>query len=355
MTHYFLALFFPTVMAILQPKYKPWNNSIIWSLVWILYTLFIGFRYEVGADWLNYWYMFYHIAYYMNYNDAFHHGDPAFWLLQVWVKDMGWDVYIVNLIGAGIFMLGVIKFLRQLPNPWLGMVIVISYTGVAVVMGYVRQGIAVGIIFWALAVLNRGYFVRFLLLVAFAAAFHKSAVIVAGMGLFQHGKNKYLKALAGLFILIGMYSAFISGKEAHYVNEYIKTGRSSSGALIRIAMNLIAALFFLYFRKIWKKIYPSSYQIWYMMALGSIGSLFVVWFASTAVDRIALYFIPLQVVVWTRMPILMQNIISYRLATNLVILYYATVYFVFLNFARWSFAWLPYKNVLLIWFGVQHY
>ncbi len=353
MIHYLLAFFFPAVLAMIQPKNKPWNSVFVWSIVWLLYTLFIGLRDEVGADWGNYWNMFERQAYYMTYSEALHHGDPAYWLLQVWVSQMGWDVHIVNLIGASLFMYGVVRFLIQLDNPWLGMVIIMAYTGLAIAMGYVRQGIALGIIFWALAVLNEGKFIRFLLLVTFAVTFHKSAVLIAGLGLFQHGKNRYFKAFAALLILAGVYSAFISGREAHYIHEYVKSGMSSSGAIIRVLMNFIPALFFLYFRKEWKRAYPTSYQIWYMMSLGAIAALGLVWFASTAVDRISLYFIPLQVVVWTRMPILMSRIIPYWLTTDLIILYYASVYVVFLKFAKWSFAWFPYKNTLLMWFGIQ--
>ncbi len=353
MIHYFLAFFFPASMAMMQPKNRPWNSRLVWFIVWLLYTLFIGLRDEVGADWGNYWNMFEHQAYYMTYSESLHHGDPAFWLLQVWVSQMGWDVHIVNLVGASLFMYGVVRFVRQLNNPWLGLVIIMSYTALAIAMGYVRQGIALGIIFWALAILNEGKFIKFLLLVAFAVTFHKSAVIIAGIGMFQQGKNKYLKFLAAMFIVVGVYVAFVSGYEEHYINEYVKSGMSSSGALIRILMNFIPAIFFLYFRKEWKRAYPTSYQIWYMMSLGAILALGLVWFASTAVDRISLYFIPLQVVVWTRMPILMDRVIPYWLTTDLILLYYASVYIVFLKFAKWSFAWFPYKNILLMWFGIQ--
>jgi len=353
MIHYFLAFAFPAIMAMLQSKDKSWNGAISWSFVWLLYTLFIGLRDEVGADWGNYWNMFERQAYYMTYSEALHHGDPLYWLLQVWVSRMGWDIHMVNLIGASIFMYGVIRFLRQLPNPWLGMVVVMAYTAIAVAMGYVRQGIALGVIFWAIAVLNEGKAFKFIFLVGVAAAFHKSAVIIAGIGMFQEGRGKYIKSLAALLIVIGIYFAFVSGREQHYIHEYIESGMQSSGAYIRILMNLIPALFFFYFRKTWKRTYPTSYQLWYMISLGSIVALGTVFLASTATDRISLYFIPLQVVVWSRMPILMQKIIPYWLTTLIVILYYAAVYIVFLKFAKWSFAWFPYKNTLLMSLGIQ--
>jgi len=353
MIHYFLAFAFPAIMAMLQPKSRAWNSGVIWFFVWLLYTLFIGLRDEVGADWDNYWNMFEHQAYYMTYSEALHHGDPLYWLLQVWVSRMGWDVHMVNLIGASIFMYGVVRFLRQLPNPWLGMVVVMAYTGIAVAMGYVRQGIALGVIFWAIATLNEGKFLKFIFLIAVATAFHKSAVVIAGIGMFQQGRGKYIKSFAALLIIIGIYFAFVSGREQHYIHQYIESNIHSSGAYIRILMNFIPALFFFYFRKDWKKIYPTSYQLWYMISFGAISALGTVFIFSTATDRISLYFIPLQVVVWSRMPILMQKIIPYWLTTLLIILYYASVYIVFLKFAKWSFAWFPYKNILLMSLGLQ--
>ncbi len=68
--------------------------------------------------------------------------------------------------------------------------------------------------------------------------------------------------------------------------------------------------------------------------------------ASTAVDRVALYFAPIQLVVWSRSPVLISNP-ALRGATVVTILFtYGLVLWVWLNYAIHAPWWIPYKNVL---------
>ena len=346
MIHYFLAFIFPATMSIARPIARKHKAVLPWITVGILYALFIGFRHEVGADWNNYWDMFELLAYNMSYREALEHDDPAFWLLMVGMHELDWGIYGVNLVGATIFMTGLIVFLRQQPNPWLGLTIAIAYTIVVVSIAYTRQGIALGLIFWAIAMLANRHFIRFVLLVILAAAFHKSAVLMIGLGLFQQGKGKLFKILAIIIVGIGIYTAFLSGEEDRYVKLYIENQMQSSGAYIRAFMNFIPALIFLGFRTEWKAQYK-DYGFWYVIALGSVVSVFAVGYASTAVDRIALYFIPIQIVVFSRLPFLLQHKVSVKLTTILVVMYFATVYIVWLKFAAYSYAWFPYDNLIL--------
>ena len=66
--------------------------------------------------------------------------------------------------------------------------------------------------------------------------------------------------------------------------------------------------------------------------------------ATTAVDRIALYLLPMQLVIFTFLP----DALGKRGSQNteiiaLIIFYYAAVLFVWLNFATHAAYWLPYR------------
>ena len=66
--------------------------------------------------------------------------------------------------------------------------------------------------------------------------------------------------------------------------------------------------------------------------------------ATTAVDRVALYLIPIQIFVFSRIPRLAGGNIRVRTLLVLgVIAYYAAVLFVWLNFATHAQYWLPYQ------------
>jgi hypothetical protein len=62
-----------------------------------------------------------------------------------------------------------------------------------------------------------------------------------------------------------------------------------------------------------------------------------------AVDRLALYLIPLQLFVFARLPLALGPTFGYGAIIWAVILYYALVLYVWLNFATHAFAWLPYQ------------
>ena len=66
--------------------------------------------------------------------------------------------------------------------------------------------------------------------------------------------------------------------------------------------------------------------------------------SSTAVDRLALYVMPLQIAVLSRAPI----VFGARLGTILVLSYSLAVQFVWLNFATHAKFWIPYQAYPLV-------
>ena len=76
-----------------------------------------------------------------------------------------------------------------------------------------------------------------------------------------------------------------------------------AGAGVRVAMNALPGLIFLLFHKRFV-LTSEQRQLWTYMAWASIAfvGLLVVSPSSTAVDRVALYLIPLQLFVWSHFP-----------------------------------------------------
>jgi hypothetical protein len=69
--------------------------------------------------------------------------------------------------------------------------------------------------------------------------------------------------------------------------------------------------------------------------------------ASTAIDRLALYLIPLQIMVLSRLPAHFAKSEREKLGlTVLVVAYSATIQFVWLNYAQHADLWLPYDSYL---------
>lgn len=277
-----------------------WNKEW-WAALFFL-TLIIGLRHEVGADWISYENHIYY-AYGEEFGRVIERGDPSYAALNWFGANVFGGVYFVNSVCAALFSFGLLTFCRSQPRPWLALLIALPYLVVVVAMGYTRQGVAIGLAMIGLTVLLRGSVIRFIFWIAVAATFHKSAVIMIPLATFYSQKNKFitffgvLSAGAALFLLLVMESI----DSLSYT--YIEREYQSSGAAIRVAMNLVPASIYLLFRNKFR-ITDSELSFWNWVSLGGLAfvPLLALSPSSTAVDRIALYWIPLQIFVYSRLP-----------------------------------------------------
>jgi Ca2+/Na+ antiporter len=70
--------------------------------------------------------------------------------------------------------------------------------------------------------------------------------------------------------------------------------------------------------------------------------------SSTAIDRIGLYMLPIQLFVFSNLPILLRKRLGGPQPVILgVLCYYALVQWVWLSFAENVWAWVPYDSVLV--------
>jgi hypothetical protein len=84
-----------------------------------------------------------------------------------------------------------------------------------------------------------------------------------------------------------------------------------------------------------------EYAIWRAFSFAAIALLIALLVSpsSTAVDRLALYIIPLQIAVLSRVPSLFN---SRGTGGRIVVLYAAAIQFTWLNFAVHARYWVPY-------------
>jgi hypothetical protein len=164
-------------------------------------------------------------------------------------------------------------------------------------------------------------------------------------------KKANLVRVLSLFILIALmamvvFASFIEQIE-HMIYYYVTIKfHHSDGAIVRVFMSFCAAVVFFIYHKEFKERYNDE-RLWFIFSIVSIVLLPIAFSYSTLVDRIAIYFIPLQLVVFSRIPILIKSS-YYRLLFVLgVIFLYMAALFVWLNFGNFSSYWLPYQNILM--------
>ncbi len=319
-------------------------RSSVWVAVGLVFILAIGFREQVGGDWSNYL-RHYYLAVGVPLNQAVG-SDPGYKLLNWVMAKWDWQVYGVNTVCGTIFILGLFIYCRQLPVPWLGFSVAVPYLVVVIAMGYTRQSVALGFFFLALADIERGYLLRYIVWMALGATFHKSAVLLVPLGILLYRAGWLWRSIAIAATAYGLWDLLLEEYQDHLWQEYVDEQMESEGARIRVLMNLVPSLLLLWYAKRWKKLFP-AYDIWFWLSIAALASVVLVGFATTAVDRISLYFTPLQIAVFARLPVLARNQLSPQLVRFGIVAGYAAVLFVWLNYATHALYWLPYRNILL--------
>lgn len=226
----------------------------------------------------------------------------------------------------------------------------VPYLIIVVGMGYTRQGIAIGLAMLGLVALGRQRMVKFVVWVLLGATFHKSAVLLLPIAALAATRKRLWTAFWVAVIVAGAYFVFLESSVDALYAGYIEAAYESQGALIRLLMNAVPAVILLLWRRHFEMTLAQM-RLWMWFSLISL-VLLVSYFltpASTALDRMALYMLPLQLAVFAHIP----EVFGRRKARNevfvmAILLYYAAIQFVWLNFATHARYWLPYQNWLFL-------
>lgn len=342
MAPYWILFATPVIASMMGADRRDRRHLLPLIVFGVLATLMIGTRYQVGADWVAYLRIMNNLRV-ASFADAVLTTDPGYALLNWTMTQGGLGMTGVNLVCGAIFMWGLIDFAWRTQNPWLAVMVAVPYLLIVVAMGYTRQGVALGLEFLALRMLAEGKYRRFFLAIVCAATFHKTAILLSLLGIFS-GPNPLtlVRSVAGA--ILG-YLSFLAFLEDHYeslLSYYVEAKLDSSGGMIRVLMNALPGAIFLAYYRLWKRKAPAGGP-WLLFSIASVLCVAVVQQATTAVDRLALYLAPLQLQVWSHLPLLARGL----LLKPAIVAYHAVVLFVWLQYATHSRFWLPYQSVLL--------
>jgi hypothetical protein len=341
MTTYWLMFTLPALALLMPGRVSPLLQNLIWWCLGIFYCLIIGLRYQVGDDWFMY------LNHYLRTNgaplqDVFYEKDIAYGLLN-WISGViGGEIFLVNLVCAVMVVFGLLKFSRQQPLPWLSVLIAVPYVLIVFSMGYTRQSAAFGLSLLGLIALTEGRLLKYVFIIVAAVLFHKSAIILLPLAVLVSSKKRIWT-----LVWVGVSGLVLAGVvlAEHYeslFDNYVVRERVSEGGPIRVMMNALPALIFIFFRK---QLEPDSYKrlLWFWMAVFSLTFIPLVDVASTAIDRLALYFIPIQLYVYSRLHRLFNNSSLRTLIVLGVVIGYGLVQWVWLSYASNALSWLPYQ------------
>lgn len=347
MIPYWILYAIPTAFALVTGPLdrRVGGHQRFWVLGYgVVIALMIGFRWNVGGDW-GWEHHFFKLLQYADFDYAWSIIDPFYGVLIWLLADTGYNVWTLNLATGIIFAAGLVKLCRNEPHPWLAVAISIPYLVMVVGMGYARQSAALGVFMYALVALRNQRVGHYIALVLLAATMHKTAVLLLPLAILGSRVNKIVALLAVAPVFAAAFLYLVNDHVDNLVQSYIVAKYSSSGTLIRLTMNLVAALTYFLFRHRFQ-LTPIDRSILLTLSVVSILSIPLYWLipSSTAVDRYALYCIPLQILVFGRLPLALgRDAGSYRAVVGLVLSCYGAALLTWLNYADTAYAWIPYR------------
>ena len=324
---YWLLFAFPaaaSLLAVRNASEEARPNPLALLFFWLFYNLVSALRFEVGGDWSNYNMMVEAISH-ESLEFALGYGDLAFNFMAWLFIHAGLGLPGINALCSMILSAGVIVMARRTPAPWLAITAAVPYLLIVVGLGYIRQAAAIGFILLAISAFTERKNVPAAIYMVLATLFH-AAAIVGGVA-------------ASYALSQSRVEAFQAG--------YIEAGYDSAGTLVRLVMNLLPAAILLWRRKaMGLNAIEQAIWTWMAIACGLAMAAFFVSPSSTAVDRIALFFSPIQVFVFGYTLRALQR--RGPLATALVLAligYFAATQLVWLVWASHAEYWVPYRSL----------
>ncbi|MFA0441915.1 EpsG family protein [Vibrio sp. 10N.222.51.C12] len=346
---YWFLLFIVILLSVLERKKCLTVGSIAelpvrWVFLFFFMTLVIGFRFEVGGDWGAYLRYFERMEG-LSLSQALLLKDPGYQIINFVAYNLGGGIFLVNAICGALFCFGLMSFCTSQPRPMLALVTAIPYMVIVLGMGYTRQGCALGFGMIALNSLVHKSTFRFSMWIIVAALFHKSAVLMMPVAALLSSRSKMVSfAWIAIAILLAYFTVLEDSIDGFYTN-YVEAEYQSQGAFVRVLMCFFPALIFICFRGAFD-MKKRSKELWTWYSIYSflmLVALFVTT-ASTAIDRVALYLLPIQLVVFSHLPEVLGSSNGNNTKWVIIIcLYYILVQFIWLFFSANSSAWVPYQ------------
>ena len=284
------------------------NARALYPALMAALFVFSAFRFEVGCDWTGYINQF--LAYKGNsFSDAFGQREPLWTSLFVIQDWLGLPYPWINVASSAIFFFGVDRLARRQPDPIAFLILLFPVLIINMPMSGIRQASAIGVMCVAYGAFIDGKLGRFLLLTFIATGLHSSAIVFLLLAPLVRGNyTKARLAMAGALAFPGALALLSTGAAETATNRYLETGIDAAGAAFRVGLlTVTAGFFFLRLRRPWAEAFPRDLKLVTIGCLAMLALTLLVPVSSVIGDRLGYYFIPIQTMIFARLPFLKFN------------------------------------------------
>tara|TARA_B100000035_G_scaffold63895_1_gene51838 strand:+ start:47197 stop:48249 length:1053 start_codon:yes stop_codon:yes gene_type:complete len=324
------------------------TKKYTYFFILFLFTItafFIGFRHEeIGPDWYTYKELFLNMSNF-NFLHSLSIGDPAYFSIMWLLRYFGHDVISVNILFSVLTVAFYTKFCSHQKLPYLaffiGLPFLIIYT-----MNFPRQSIAMAIGSFALLHILSDNKSRAFLWILLAVLFHKTAIIYLVFLLNSLRKmnilNTFLILIAGFLIFYFFILSHLSG----YIFNFSTLMHSNAAHLKGMVYLLPVLLYLIFYKSVSHSLSLGESTMinrFSILCIISYVALFTSAFLYNAIDRIYVYFLPFEIIIFSTF--IAKNIKSDQMLYYVVplIFYKFVLFYIWLEFSFNSSHFVPYS------------
>lgn len=271
----------------------------------ILLFLFSAFRFEVGCDWTGYLNQYYRYGS-IPFSDVWNNRE-ALWV-SIFTLQTSLDLPYpwINVFSSLIFFVGLHAMARRQPDALAFLVLLFPILIINMPMSGIRQGAAIGMMFLAFNAFTDRALFRFLAFTIIAAGLHSSALVFLLLAPLVNGGYSRRRLFLAVVLAVPGSLLLMSGEAADVAtSRYVDTGRDAAGAAFRVGLIGLSGLYFLLFlRRKWRVEFPQDFKLAMIGALVMLAMLSLLPVSSIIADRLAYYLVPIQAMMFARIPFL---------------------------------------------------